>query len=598
MARIATEENEDLLDKHRRPLHTSTSERLETEASPYKHQHRWKSAVLRIKLQKMLFNFKDDILVYGTTNDVLRLQDIEQVIERRETKARALLDYELPWFIIAPTNPLKLTWSVLMILLLVYTATIMPYRIAFEEQVFFDGFTIFEVTLDFFFLIDCFLNIFSAYYKPNGELEARFNKVSLSYLKFWFWIDLVGSFPFSLVMYANEGQNSSDGRANGFVRVMRLPRLYKITSVFRLAKVSRIYKGNSFFEMLKEYFTKSTRLFRLFKLILIMLIVVHFSGCFWFIAARLDDFPYDCWVVQGGFANDSTGSLYLTSFYWAFTTMTTVGYGDIHAYNNTEMIMCIFIMVVGIAFYSMVVSSITSIMSSLDDAKLSLSEKLISVTAFGKETGLHKKTLYKMRQVIKYNSNKKNYIDNNEIFEELPKDLKFEIASAMHKGIAAKMAFLTGKDRNFVVRVMTLLRPTRLDNDEILYKEGSFADEFYTILNGRINLVILEHDFVYKTFLRGSYIGEYEIIRNIPRQCTMQAGTEIELLVMSKSDFLSLLAAFPAEAADITKISEERQHRCIKSKNDAKALLLSKELQVREASKEEQELEAMLKTKK
>jgi hyperpolarization activated cyclic nucleotide-gated potassium channel 1 len=96
--------------------------------------------------------------------------------------------------------------------------------------------------------------------------------------------------------------------------------------------------------------------------------------------------------------------------------MTTVGYGDIHAYNDTEMIMCIFIMMVGIAFYSMVVSSITSIMSSLDDAKLLLSEKLISVTTFGSESGLQKKTLFKMRQAIKYNSNKKNYIDNNDIF--------------------------------------------------------------------------------------------------------------------------------------------------------------------------------------
>jgi CRP-like cAMP-binding protein len=168
----------------------------------------------------------------------------------------------------------------------------------------------------------------------------------------------------------------------------------------------------------------------------------------------------------------------------------------------------------------------------------------------------------------------------------------------MHKGIAAKMAFLTGKDQNFVVKVMTLLRPMHLNNDEVLYKEGSLADEFYTILDGRINLVILEHNFVYKTFLRGSYIGEYEIIRNIPRQCTIQAGKVIELLVMSKSEFLSLLAVFPAEAADITRISEERQQRCIKSKNDAKALLLSMELRVREASKEEQELEAVLNTQK
>jgi hypothetical protein len=64
MARIRSEENEDLLNKHRK-MQTATSEGLETEAIPYKYQHLWKSAMLRIKLQKMLFNFNNDILVYS-----------------------------------------------------------------------------------------------------------------------------------------------------------------------------------------------------------------------------------------------------------------------------------------------------------------------------------------------------------------------------------------------------------------------------------------------------------------------------------------------------------------------------------------------------
>ena len=37
------------------------------------------------------------------------------------------------------------------------------------------------------------------------------------------------------------------------------------------------------------------------------------------------------------------GSIYLAAFYFCFTTMTTVGYGDIHPYSNTERIVCIFI---------------------------------------------------------------------------------------------------------------------------------------------------------------------------------------------------------------------------------------------------------------
>jgi hypothetical protein len=37
------------------------------------------------------------------------------------------------------------------------------------------------------------------------------------------------------------------------------------------------------------------------------------------------------------------GYIYLAAFYFCFTTMTTVGYGDIRPYSNTERIVCIFI---------------------------------------------------------------------------------------------------------------------------------------------------------------------------------------------------------------------------------------------------------------
>ena len=49
--------------------------------------------------------------------------------------------------------------------------------------------------------------------------------------------------------------------------------------------------------------------------------------------------------------------------YWAFQTLTTVGYGDFGAYNSYEILVTIIWMGFGVIFYSMVVGTLTSVMT-------------------------------------------------------------------------------------------------------------------------------------------------------------------------------------------------------------------------------------------
>ena len=38
---------------------------------------------------------------------------------------------------------------------------------------------------------------------------------------------------------------------------------------------------------------------------------------------------------------------YISSFYWAYSTVTTVGYGDVHALTVLERLFCVVAMVIG-----------------------------------------------------------------------------------------------------------------------------------------------------------------------------------------------------------------------------------------------------------
>lgn len=60
--------------------------------------------------------------------------------------------------------------------------------------------------------------------------------------------------------------------------------------------------------------------------------------------------------------------IYITSFYWVITTLTTVGYGDEKGYTTTEYIFQMVIEFLGIALFSFLMGSINTLV--VTDQKL------------------------------------------------------------------------------------------------------------------------------------------------------------------------------------------------------------------------------------
>ena len=73
---------------------------------------------------------------------------------------------------------------------------------------------------------------------------------------------------------------------------------------------------------------------------------------------------------------------YFTSVYWAFTTITTVGYGDIHAYNMWEMAVSILSMVIGVGVFNSVASTLNAELAAKTAAKMDGEKKMNTIAAF------------------------------------------------------------------------------------------------------------------------------------------------------------------------------------------------------------------------
>uniref|UniRef100_A0A3Q7IRQ1 Potassium channel n=1 Tax=Solanum lycopersicum TaxID=4081 RepID=A0A3Q7IRQ1_SOLLC len=77
-----------------------------------------------------------------------------------------------------------------------------------------------------------------------------------------------------------------------------------------------------------------------FGFVCVTLFAVHSAGCFYyFLAARINDIS-KTWLSLGNLHDRSIWSPYVMSMDWSVTTLTTTGYGDLHAVATEEMMGC------------------------------------------------------------------------------------------------------------------------------------------------------------------------------------------------------------------------------------------------------------------
>ena len=98
-------------------------------------------------------------------------------------------------------------------------------------------------------------------------------------------------------------------------------------------------------------------------------------------------------------------------------------------------------------------------------------------------------------------------------------------------------------------RISSLM--TRIDRPagQVLTTEGQLGFEFFIVLEGEVE--VRQGDRVIATRRPGEYVGEIALLDRRPRTATVVATTPVSLEVLSRREFVSLLAEVPELSGQI-----------------------------------------------
>jgi CRP-like cAMP-binding protein len=444
---------------------------------------------------------------------------------------------EIPW-IILPDNPYKKMWDLLVAFLILYSAIITPYEIAFSDT---NNVSWFEILIDILLGIDIVLTFFSAYTDDEENLVKNHKKIVKKYLKSWFIVDIISVLPISYLF--------KQGKYSGLTKISKLPKLYRLVKLTKLLRITKMSSKGNLNKVTKFFMEKlkiNANVERLFFFVLTFLLMNHLCACFWYFMAKIEDFSPDSWVVRLGYIDSSNLELYIISFYWTLTTVTTVGYGDITAGTTIERIYNLFIMSFGVLLYSFAIGSLSSIVSTLDQKSEEMNQKLQILSSIKKEFNLEQNIYDKVRKVIKYDLSR-NQKDKMVFLQELPNKLRIELSQIMHDKVIQNFYFFRDQPSDFFAYVAPLLKPVKFSQNDYLYKCQDMIDEMYFVAKGTV-IFCLEKRYGEKEIReikKNNNFGEIEMCLNEKLSFNIKIKSRnCELFVLKKNDFLRLSVNF------------------------------------------------------
>lgn len=387
-------------------------------------------------------------------------------------------------------------------------------------------------------IIYVILNFFHSYIDPTtGDPVTKNSEIAKNYLKTWFIIDFISSFPFEIF-----------GKKTSYLRL------------FRIIRINKIFK---FFSFIERVSLKTRHFIALFRLAFFGVFGTFFFSCCWYLNSYynkshqnnnfIDNYELYEYNTQKNNTDGAFQSM-LICFFFTLTTVTTTGFGDYTAQNVPERIFATLLMLFGVLYFSFLMSLLMEEINIVGDENQTVeAQKLITqLRKFnkGKTNGYISKNINKeiLHDVV-FASKHSRYeqVTKKENFDILPRKIKDELSYYLWKDVFKQIydyydLFEEDKKlRTMLCKLSYYFIFKYYKAKEVIYHSDKIVDEINIIQSGYID--IINYKVMLKKRLKpGDGMGVFYIMYQVRPIYTYTAASGVEVVSITEENFLKVLS--------------------------------------------------------
>ncbi|XP_074562399.1 potassium channel AKT1-like [Curcuma longa] len=433
----------------------------------------------------------------------------------------------LRWFIVSPYDRRYRAWENFLIVLVIYSAWVSPFEFGFLGHA--KGtLALLDNIVNALFAIDIILTFFVAYLDRTTYLLVDDPKlIAWKYVTTWFVLDVASTIPSEFALKLLPHKLSS----YGFFNMLRLWRLRRVSALF-----ARLEKDRHF-----NYFWV-----RCAKLIFVTIFAVHCAGCFFYLLASRYHDPSRTWFGSSvpDFHQQSLLIRYVTSLYWSITTLTTVGYGDLHAVNMGEMIFDIFYMHFNLGLTAYLIGNMTSLVVHRTSRTRRYRDTIQAATGFAQRNQLPERLQEQMisHLGLKFRTNSEG-IQQQETLDALPKAIRSSITHYLFYSLVQRVYLFYGVSNDLLFQLVSEMKAEYYPPREDVILQNEAPTDFYILVTGTAELIDHRNgtDEIVRIAQKGDLLGEIGVLCYRPQFLTVRTRSLCQLLRLNRTTFLSIV---------------------------------------------------------